>query len=291
MKTYTGKTFAEVYKKSLSDLYNNPEYVTSPRDLNIKENAGVSLLIQNPISNMYMNNRRGSQFEYIAGELLFYFLGRNDTEYISKFSKFWKNIENEDGTVNSAYGNLIFNELNEFEFTQYDWALTSLIKDKDSRQAIMHFNSKDHQYLKNKDFVCTMYSIFQIRENKLNFKVYMRSNDAILGTPTDVAFFTVLQMQALNHLREVYPELELGTYEHVIDSYHIYDRHFGLVKEMLSNDFVPVEFPKLKLDLINNDGSPTKNLLKLDKFKYIDKLEDIHDIAYYWIHRNINKKQ
>jgi hypothetical protein len=35
----------------------------------------------------------------------------------------------------------------------------------------------------------------------------MRSNDAILGTPTDVSFFTVLQQQALLHLQGMYPDL------------------------------------------------------------------------------------
>jgi len=39
-----------------------------------------------------------------------------------------------------------------------------------------------------------------IRDNKLNFSVSMRSNDAILGTPTDVAFFCLLQQQMLKLL-------------------------------------------------------------------------------------------
>jgi thymidylate synthase len=289
MRIYKGKTFAEAYSNSLADLYNNSEYETNPRGMKIKENLGTVLEIEDPRSCLYNNRRRSSQFRYIAGELLWYFLGKNDVEYISKFSKFWEQIQNPDGTANSAYGNLIFYMRNEDGLSQYDWAITSLIKDKDSRQAVMHFNRPMHQFFGNKDFVCTMYAIFHIRDNKLNLKVYMRSNDAILGTPTDVAFFCILQQQALNHLKDVYPDLKLGTYTHICDSYHIYERHFDLVKEMIASDFMPVSFPKLECDFIELDGTPTDNLLKLDKEK--DSRENVvDDVAYMWIQNNIRKE-
>lgn len=85
--------------------------------------------------------------------------------------------------------------------------------------------------------------------------VYMRSNDAIWGTPTDVAFFCSLQMQIHSHLKEFYPELELGSYTHVANSYHVYDRHYDLATRMLEADFSPVELPPIKSDLIDIDGS------------------------------------
>lgn len=290
MKVYRGQTFAQVYKDSLTDLYVNPEYLTYPRRFTCKENLGVTLQVEDPISCMYANSRRGSQFRYIAGELLWYFLGRNDVEYINKFSKFWKNIQNEDGTANSAYGHLIFSTKNEHGMSQYEWAIKSLIKDKDSRQAIMHFNKSEHQYFSNKDFVCTLYGIFHIRDNKLNFTVHMRSNDAILGLPTDVTFFCILQQQALNHLRENYPDLELGFYKHIDDSYHLYDRNFKLVEEMIEHEFIPVEFSKVKENFINVDGSPTENLISFNNSLYYrDPDISINDDAYEWIKNNIEK--
>lgn len=289
MRIYRGKSFATVYKQSLEDLLNNPEFETQPRDLKIRENLGVILEIENPLSNMYINRNRSSQFRYIAGELMWYFLGRNDVSYIKNYSKFWEKIQNPDGTANSAYGNLIFTTLNEHDYCQYDWAISSLIKDKDSRQAVMHFNRPEHQWFGNKDFVCTMYAIFHIRNDKLDLKVYMRSNDAILGTPTDVAFFTVLQQQALNHLKEVYPDLKLGKYIHIADSYHIYERHFELVEEMIKDDFIPAEFPTIKTNFINEDGSPTSNLTLLND-NLLSNSCVVNDVAYLWIQNNIKKQ-
>lgn len=289
MKVFEGESFAEVYDKSLRDLYFRPDYETSPRGLAIKENLQVCLKINNPLLSLYENDRRGSQLRYIAAELLWYFLGRKDVEYISKYASFWKSIQNEDGTVNSSYGNLLFTKKNRYGENQYEWAIQSLINDKDSRQAIMHFNLPEHQYLTNKDFVCTMYGIFHIRDNKLHLSINMRSNDAILGTATDIAFFTVLQQQALSHLKLVaYPDLELGSYTHIVDSYHIYQRHFELVKDMINQKFTPVEFPTLTKDLISLTGSPCETLKVLNNHIDDTTLVD-SDLVYTWIQNNIKE--
>jgi thymidylate synthase len=212
-------------------------------------------------------------------------MGRNDVEYISKYAKFWETIQNEDGTVNSAYGNLIFNKKNEYGFTQYEWALESLLKDKDSRQAVLHFNLPSHQWNGNRDFVCTMYAIFQIRNGRLNFTVSMRSNDVILGLPTDVAFFVTLQSQLLNHLRNnpTYSELEMGTYTHIANSSHIYERHFEMANKMIKRAFKPLEIPAVNLPLILENGDPSPDLIDL----FNDSSTQVEDSLYKWIQTNL----
>jgi thymidylate synthase len=271
MFIYKGKTFAEAYRKSLVDLVENGQ-TCETRGTVSKEQLNVSLVIEDPSQCMYTNTVRSTQFKYIAAEFLWYYAGRNDVKFISKYAKFWEQIQNDNGTVNSAYGNLIFKPKNIGGLSQYEWAITSLIKDKDSRQAVMHFNMPEHQYRGNKDFVCTMYGIFHIRENKLHFSVFMRSNDAIWGTPTDVAFFCSLQKQALAHLLEYYPELELGTYTHHANSYHIYDRHFDLVDRMLKKPFKTATLPPIKTNLVDIDGSQTEEFK--DTFDFVAKVYD-----------------
>lgn len=264
MKIYKGETFADVYQNALTDIINNPEYITSPRGMKINEVTNASLVIKDPKYCLYENARRSSQFKYIAGELIWYFTSRSDTDFITKFAKFWDSIDNGDGTVNSAYGNLIFSEKNKHGLNQYQWALNSLIKDKDSRQAILHFNKPKHQIYGNKDFVCTLNGIFQIRDNKLNFTVDMRSNDLILGTPTDIPFFCLLQIQAYEHLKKYYPDLELGTYTHIAHSLHVYERHFGLIKEMLNYSFNPMSFPNMREFLIDPNGNALNGIKEIE---------------------------
>lgn len=251
MKFYKSNQFFKIYKKLLNDLLNNPEFVCEPRGLKIHEILNVSIELTNPLNSLYYNTRRSSQEKYIAAETIWYFMGVNTTEFITKYASFWNQIKNpDDKTVNSAYGYCIFNDKN---VNQYEWAVNSLINDKDSRQAVMHFNKEEHQFKGNKDFVCTMYANFHIRNNKLYMSVKMRSNDCVLGLATDAAFFCILQQHVLNDLNQYYPELTLGSYVHQIDSLHLYDRNFNLVKEMLENEFKSLkQWPKVSSNLIKD---------------------------------------
>ena len=290
MIQYQHKDFSQIYEALLHDLAYSPEYVTKPRDMTIKENCDVAIVLEDPTSCLYTNPVRSSQFKYIAAEFLWYFMGRDDVEWISKYAKFWEHIQNPDGTVNSSYGNLLFTKKNEHGLAQYEWALQSLIKDKDTRQAVLHFNLPVHQSFDNKDFVCTMYGIFQIRDNKLNFTVHMRSNDAILGLPTDIAFFATLQMQMLKHLKEMYPTLELGTYTHIANSLHIYERHFDIVEKMLKAPFKADYIPRVRVDLINEDGQPTSLFKTLfDNTAMLVSGIEFSDNLYSWIKNNLNR--
>lgn len=287
MRVYQDRNFSKLYELSLRDLMNNPEYETKPRDLKVKENTNVCLILENPLSCLYSNKYRSSQKKYISAELIWYFNARRDVEFINKYAKFWSSIQNEDGTVNSSYGYLLFNKKNRFGFTQYDWALRSLLKDQDSRQAVVHFNLPEHQYIDNKDFVCTMYGIFQIRDNKLNFTVTMRSNDVIWGLPTDIAFFAILQSQLLAHLKPKYPTLELGSYTHIVNSYHIYEHHFEIVNNMLTSEFHSEEIPPVNSDLISTNSKTTPNF-KILSSNFKDGPELFTDPLYKWIAKNIN---
>lgn len=289
MHIFKGESFAEVYQCSLTELLYNPEYEVSPRGMAIKEFTNAALVIDNPKLCLYGNARRSSQFKYISAELLWYFMGHNDLKFIQQYAKFWQQIANSDGTVNSAYGNLLFKEVNQHGLNQWQWAYQSLVNDKDTRQAIMMFNKPSYQYRGNKDFICTLNGAFNIRDNKLNFTVQMRSNDAILGTPTDIPFFCLLQQQMWKLLKEnKYSNLKLGSFTLLDNSYHIYERHFDLVNQMLQSDFKALEIPDIGLNLIDKDGNATKYLKSLfdyivaNKSKYYTSDELIN-----WIDKNL----
>lgn len=258
MKVYKEKYVADAYKQILTDLYHNPEFVTKPRDQEVREIINCIIEIEEPNFNLYKNKIRSSPSRYIAGEYLWYFSGTNNPLWIErnfkKAGEFWSKLHNNDGTVNSAYGNLIFTETNTYGFTQYKWALESLKRDKDTRQAFMHFNKPHHQYFENKDQVCTLSALFHIRKNKLNMIITMRSNDIIRGFITDFAFFNMLQQQMHLHLKKYYPELKIGSYTHISHSMHLYSEHYELVENMLQHDFEITKTPTLNKSIIDERG-------------------------------------
>jgi thymidylate synthase len=153
------------------------------------------------------------------GELAWYLKKDRKIEYINNFSSFWLNIVDEQGNINSNYGNLLFGK-------QLQWSFDSLVKDKNTRQAISFVSRPSVQYPGNKDFVCTIYLNFWIRDNKLHMKVQMRSNDIFYGLSYDAPFFAFVQQTMYLWLRDKYKELQLGNYYHCADNIHYYESIF-----------------------------------------------------------------
>lgn len=253
-------TFCDVYKQLLHLVYFRPEYVTKPRDLEIKECMNVGFEVNNPLYSLYHNGKRSSPINYILDELAWYLTCDRKVDWIGTKASLWKQITDENDLVNSNYGNLLFSRLTPYNNTQFQWAYQSLINDKDTRQAFMHFNDSNHQYFTNKDQVCTLYGIFHIRNNKLNFTIHMRSSDIIFGLATDVAIFCLFQQQMLKLLQEKYTDLELGTYTHISNSLHVYSRHYGLVEEIINdNVYIPFQLTLNSSFIENNCFTLTKN--------------------------------
>jgi len=254
MKIYRGKHIATLYKDILTDLLNAPEYTSNPRGMEVKEIINCVIEVQEPNLNMFKSEFRSSPEKYIGAELLWYFSGTNKSAFIENYASLWTKLKNENGEVNSAYGNLIFNEKNEADYTQFQWVISSLKVDKDSRQAFMHFNKPYHQYDGNKDQVCTLTALFHIRNNKLHMTLNMRSNDVILGFMTDFTFFNILHQEVFLHMKRYYPELEMGSYTHTSHSMHLYARHYELVEKMLTTDFYTHSTPELNKSIISESG-------------------------------------
>ena len=118
------------------------------------------------------------------------------------------------------------------QHNQFKWALDALVRDKSTRQAIMVFNTPAYQKEGVKDFVCTMYVNFWIRDKKLNMKVQMRSNDIFYGLQYDAPFFSVVYQSMYLELIKKYDDLEIGTYYQCSDNTHYYERHFSLVEKL-----------------------------------------------------------
>jgi len=268
MKVYKEKYVTDAYKNILKDLLNNPEYISKPRGMEVKEIRDCIIEIKNPMINLYKNKHRSSPKKYYGAELLWYFSGTNNPTYIEQHASLWKHIHNPDGTVNSSYGNLLFKEKTPEGLTQYQWVIESLKNDKDSRQAFMHFNKPHHQYIGNKDQVCTLQALFHIRNDELHMTLTMRSNDVVLGFMTDWAFFSVLHYHVCLHMKEYYPTLRMGSYTHISHSMHLYEKHYDLVEKMLEDAdskiiFEPDALPVLSEPILNENGSIKEKYKKL----------------------------
>lgn len=263
-------SFSNTFKNIIQHIEVDGD-VSQPRDLKVKESI-LSNFVINPKQPIVDFPQRKFNWKYLAGEMAWYLKQDRDVDYIGNFSNFWSRITNPDtNEINSNYGSLVFNK------EQFGWVIDSLEQDKNSRQAIMFFNSPKFQFEGNKDFVCTMYANFFIRHNILHMKVQMRSNDIFYGLTFDAPFFAFLQQSVFLKLKETYPDLELGMYYHFADNLHFYERHFELATEIQGQD---VDITKehtfmLKQPFLEYDG---KNVTLSDSAQtFINEIDESID--------------
>lgn len=238
---------SEAYREVLRDVYYNYDYRAAPRGLAIREKVDYTFRVERPSSSPIQTadeDRNSRIAAYTAKEVELYNSGTNRLEDFAKASKFWQKIANPDGTINSAYGHLIWhkhslgNPLFASEsLTPWEWARTSLMRDKDTRQSVLRFSLPEHQWLANRDQVCTMHGNFLIREDKLHFTVTMRSNDVVLGLVYDLPWFCSLMDKMVDELKPTYPNLSKGYYTHFAHSLHAYERDAETIQKMLGDQF------------------------------------------------------
>lgn len=245
----------EAYLKTLEDVYTNPDFKSSPRGLPILEKLDYSFRVLNPVAEPIITRdleRNKVIASYTNKEVELYNSRSNKATDFSKASKFWEKIANPNGTINSAYGFLIWenkshgNSMFEREDigigtapimrTPWEWAKHNLVSDKDTRQAFLRFSLPEHQWVGNKDQTCTMHANFLIRDDKLNLTVVMRSNDLVLGLVYDMPWFVSLMDNMLTELKDTYPTLTKGHYTHMVHSMHIYEKNKDLVLKMVGRD-------------------------------------------------------
>jgi len=234
----------EAYREVLREVWTQYEYETSPRGLPIREIIDYQFKVLNPTSEPVVTadiERNKVIADYTQKEVALYNSGSNRVVDFAKASKFWEKLANPDGTINSAYGFLIWknyscsSQFSNRAMTPWEWAKESLLADRNTRQAIMHFALAEHKWLGNKDQVCTLTGNWLIRNEKLNLTIVMRSNDVVKGLAYDLPWFCGLMDTMLVELKPTYPELEKGSYTHFVHSIHCYTKDESTIVKMLGD--------------------------------------------------------
>ncbi len=259
--------FSKQFQKVIKNIEEIGD-VSQPRDMKVKELQLTTLPIDSvsPFANF---ESRKFNWKYFAGELAWYLRKDRDVDYIGQFSGFWSTLTNPNSNeINSNYGSLLFNE-------QLEWVVDSLKADQNSRQAIAFLNQPKFQFEGNKDFVCTMYLNFFIRNNTLHMKVQMRSNDIFYGLTFDAPFFAFVHQHVFLWLRDTYPELQLGVYYHCADNTHFYERHFELADKILGEEIKDEDQSSMIIPEVFFTIEAGKMLLTEHGLSFIEKVNEL----------------
>lgn len=219
---YTGSAFDEVYLNILGSLTFGKDKVTNRTGNELTELINPSFELTNP-RNCFATCR-GMSFSYLKGELKFYLSGSPLLKDIACHSKFWERCTDDGVTINSNYGKLLFYDVNDHGNTQFEYALRMLLRNPESKKAVMTIYSPANAFNSN-DNPCTMYLQFFIRNGRLSLFVKMRSSDVWFGLPYDVPFFVLVMVLMRWCLAKNGIYVDLGEYNHNSGSLHLYDRN------------------------------------------------------------------
>lgn len=212
------------------------------------EEQGVVLELTSPRARLSRASEKGHVFSCL-GELFWYISCKNDLASIQYYIKRYGKYAEPDGTVWGGYGPRMFGG----ERSQYEVVRDRLKAKPDTRKAVIQLFDREDILADYEDVPCTCTLQFLVRDGFLHLVVHMRSNDVFMGLPHDVFVFTMIQEILANHLGA-----KLGTYKHMVGSFHLYDRDREKVERYLSEGFQPTrEMPAMPA------GNPWNDITRL----------------------------
>jgi len=272
MKIY--KNLNTAFIEELKRIHSDGSLVRS-RGSSQKEILFTQIEITDPTQLDIQVPERKFNSRYATIEWLWYLSADPSVTNIGKFAKIWRDIQDDNGEVESNYGNYIFED-------QWEWVIGELSSDKDSRRATIAINQPYHKDKNIKDYPCTQYLHFFIRDNQLHMGSYMRSNDVIFGFCNDIFTFCLFQQLMFNELSKTYPELSLGKYSHSAGSLHVYSHHFDMMDSILDIKHEEREYsnakifklrPEVTREYIVDSASflPSESMTKEKMYEFLDR--------------------
>jgi len=147
-------------------------------------------------------------------EALWMLAGRDDSAWISQFSKNIGQFAEDDGKFHGAYGFRWRSGVDQIET-----AANLLRRKPDTRRAVISmWNPAADLGADRRDIPCNTHVYFKVRNGKLNMTVCCRSNDIIWGCyGANAVHFSVLQEYMARK-----SGYDIGLYYHISDSWHYY---------------------------------------------------------------------
>ena len=184
---------------------------------------------------------------FVAEQIWFISGARKPADFLRDFTKIWDMFTNPADVVTVAYG---YRWRKHFGRDQLGLLMQHLKKDPTSRHGVVITWDPASDGLGGtikKNVPCPFAFTVNIIGGRLNLHNIVRSNDMVLGFPSDVAGFALLQCILAQKLG-----VKVGVYSHSISNAHMYDNQYAAVTEMLerTNDHpaINVVLPKNSFD-------------------------------------------
>jgi len=163
---------------------------------------------------------RRLSYNFMAAEAFWILSGDNTVAGIAPYNENIAKFSDDGLTFFGAYGPRIN--------AQLDYVTRKLLEDPDTRQAGLTIWRETPPMTK--DTPCTVAIWFQLRDNRLQLHVFMRSSDLWLGLPYDVFNFSML-----GHLVSARLRVQPGLLYLTAASSHLYATNYTAARECLDS--------------------------------------------------------
>lgn len=175
---------------------------------------------------------------FIAEQVWFLSGSRKPEDFLRDYTKIWDIFTNPGDVVTVAYG---YRWRKYFGRDQIQALVSLLEKEPSSRHGVVMAWDPASDGLggvAKKNVPCPYSFTVNIIGGRLHMHNIVRSNDMILGAPTDIAGFAFLQMILAKRLN-----VRPGIYTHTISNAHIYSNHYEGAEELMRREVVhaPIE--------------------------------------------------
>lgn len=230
-----------IWKLVLDECLNMPDYVASPRGMEVREVIGGNYAMPMPAFIDLVDREVNVNFMFAEAAWIISGSNRLDdiTPYLKGYSKF-----SDDGVfMRGAYGPKIVDQLG--------YIVDTIAGDIDTRQALLTIWRERPG--PSKDIPCTVAMQFLVRGGELHCNVTMRSQDIVFGFTYDVFTFSMVARAVQLLLKARGIDVNLGKLYVTAGSMHLYKRHYEDAKKWLKSTKVDASIKESVASILGAD--------------------------------------
>lgn len=228
--TINGTTADDVWQQAAKRFVKSDTAETqASRAGDTHEIVHVGLSLSEPTQRWVLSRQPAINPAFALAEVIWIVNGRSESDFLNFWNPQLPDFAGYGDHYHGAYGHRLRHQLGVDQLMR---AYQALRHNPDSRQVVLQIYNPEKDLPQSDgqpsapDIPCNVTAMLKVRNGKLEWTQILRSNDLFLGVPYNFVQFT--------HLQEIlagWIGVEVGSYNHLADSLHIYETNMPAVTQ------------------------------------------------------------
>jgi len=215
MLSIRGRNVNDIFPLGLFHLKNSGVERSSRNGPTLEIMSPVAIQYDRPEERVLFSLERDANPFFHLFEALWMLAGRQDVAFLSEYNSLMRQYSDDGNGFNAAYGQRLRSH---FGRDQIDEVITLLRRNPDDRQAVLQIWDVNDLNKQTLDKACNLTIVPRIRDGYLDWTVYNRSNDFILGAlGANAVHMSIIQEYVASMIG-----VKVGRYWQVTNCLHIY---------------------------------------------------------------------